>query len=366
MGIALDTAPTHIMDKYRIDAHKLIYHPERVSDWLKTKNIYPIYAEISPSGACNHRCTYCALDFMGYKPRFLDTKMLKIRLKELAGLGLKSAMFAGEGEPFLHPDMAEISVYANKCGIDTSFTTNAALMHPSSIDKILATTSWIKVSINGGTPETYAKIHRASPADFEKVFDNLAYAAMLKEKKGYACALGMQMVLLPENAHEAVKLAKKTRHTGMDYLVIKPYSQHPQSITDRYKKIRYADCEKLAGDLKKLNRPGFSVIFRSGAMQKWDEGGRPYNRCLALPFWSYIDAGGNVWGCSMFLANENFRYGNINEKTFRQIWEGERRRKSLEHVRKMDATTCRVNCRMDEINRYLWQLKNPMEHVNFI
>ena len=354
------------MDKYRIDDHKLIYHPERVSDWLKNKNVYPVYAEISPSGACNHRCTYCALDFMGYKPRLLNTGVLKARLGEMARLGLKSVMFAGEGEPFLHPDMAEISVHANKRGLDTSFTTNAALLLPRITDKILATTSWIKASVNGGTPESYAKVHRCAPADFGKVFDNLGYAAALKKRKGLACALGVQMVLLPENAAGAVKLAERARRAGLDYLVIKPYSQHPQSLTVKYKKTRYEGFEKLSARLEKFNGPGFSVIFRQNTMKKWDEGSRPYRRCLALPFWSYIDAGGNVWGCSMFLGKEKFRYGNINESSFRRIWEGEKRRKSLAYVRGMDAGTCRVNCRMDEINRYLWQLKNPVEHVNFI
>lgn len=354
------------MDKYRIDSHKLIYHPRRVADWLEKKNVYPVYAEISPSGACNHRCVYCALDFMEYKPRFLDTAMLKARLKEMAGLGLKSAMFAGEGEPFLHPDMAAISVHANRCGIDTSFTTNAVLMKPPVIDRILPTTSWIKVSINGGTPVTYGRIHRCSPADFRKVFANLAYAAELKKKKGYKCALGMQLVLLPENAHEAADLARKARDAGMDYLVVKPYSQHPQSVTERYRNIRYSDYEKLSGELEKLNGPGFSVIFRLDTMRKWDAAGRPYTRCLALPFWTYMDAGGSVWGCSMFLKDDRFLYGNISEASFRRIWNGEKRRRSLKFVEKMDATRCRVNCRMDEINRYLWQLKNPVEHVNFI
>lgn len=354
------------MDKYRIDSHKLIYHPKRAADWLAGKNIYPIYAEISPSGACNHRCVYCALDFMEYKPRFLDTKVLKARLKEMGKLGLKSAMFAGEGEPFLHPDMAEISVWANKCGIDTSFTTNAALMKPAIIDKILPTTSWIKVSINGGTPGTYGRIHRCNPGDFARVFANLGYAAELKKKRGYKCALGMQMVLLPENAPEAADLARKARDAGMDYLVVKPYSQHPQSVTDKYSKIHYADYERLGEELRKLNGPGFSVVFRLNTMQKWDEAHKPYNRCLALPFWSYIDAGGNVWGCSMFLNDERFRYGNINKSTFKAIWEGKKRKESLKYVSCMDAGKCRVNCRMDEVNRYLWELKNPGEHANFI
>ena len=65
------------MDKYRIDNHKLVYHVSRVNDWDKGQIIYPIYMEISPAGACNHRCTYCGLDFMKYEPRYLETELLK-------------------------------------------------------------------------------------------------------------------------------------------------------------------------------------------------------------------------------------------------------------------------------------------------
>ena len=67
-------------DEFRIDSHKLIFHPRRGNAWLAGDQIYPLYAEISPSGACNHRCTFCALDYMEYKPRFLDTMVLKERL----------------------------------------------------------------------------------------------------------------------------------------------------------------------------------------------------------------------------------------------------------------------------------------------
>ena len=352
---------------YGIDKHKLIFHPERVAEWRAGKDVFPIYAEISPSGACNHRCVYCALDFMEYKPRFLDADMLKKRLTEMGKLGLKSVMFAGEGEPFLHPRMAEITEHCVKVGVDAAFTTNAVLMRPQIADWVVPVSSWIKASFNGGTPETYAKIHRTKPADFDIALGNLAYAVKLKRRKGYKCAIGMQMVLLPENADEAVTLAKKAKAIGVDYLVIKPYSQHPLSLTRKYAEIKYSDCENLAAKLEKLNSSEFSVIFRSNAMKKWDDAVKPYNRCLALPFWTYIDAGGDVWGCSMFLGKKEFLYGNINKKTFAEIWKGAERRKSLAYVaKKLDARRCRLNCRMDEINRYLWNLQNPPEHVNFI
>lgn len=356
-----------MQDKYRIDSHKLIYHVDRVSDWLRGENVYPVYAEMSPSGACNHRCTYCGLDFMEYKARFLEAPVLKERLSEMGALGLKSVMYAGEGEPFLHKHMADIILHTKASGIDAAITTNGVLLRPEMADRILGHVTWIKVSINGATPETYAKIHRTSPGDFDRVISNMAYAARLKRDGGLACTLGMQLLLLPENRHEAALLAQTAKDIGLDYLVIKPYSQHPRSKTRLYEDISYSDCLQIANELKEIGDERFGVIFRIHTMRKWDEGRKSYDRCLALPFWTYIDAGGNVWGCSVFLGEEGFLYGNIYENTFKEIWEGQRRRESLRMVEnELDASACRINCRMDEINRYLWELKHPPEHVNFI
>lgn len=355
------------MDKFRIDSHKLIYHIPRVNDWLEGKNIYPLYMEVSPSGACNHRCLYCGLDFMEYKPIYLDTDTFKIRLTEMGTLGLKSIMYAGEGEPFLHKDMVEIVKHTRKSGIDVAITTNGVLLKKDIIDSVLPDIEWIKVSINGATKDTYAKIHRCKPDNFERVIENMSYAANLKKDKGYSCTLGMQLLLLPDNYHEVVALAKLACAIGMNYLVIKPYSQHPQSKTKKYSTIKYDQYEYLWDELKELENDDFSVIFRIRTMKKWDMADKLYHQCLALPFWSYIDAGGNVWGCSVYLGNKNFLYGNIYEQTFKEIWEGEKRFESLSWVQeKMDASKCRINCRMDEINKYLWELKSPPEHVNFI
>jgi len=344
-----------------------MYHVPRVNDWLEGKLTYPIYAEISPSGSCNHRCVYCALDFMEYEPRFLDTELLKQRLSEMAALGLKSVMYAGEGEPLLHKDIGDIILHTKKVGIDVAVTTNGVLLNESLVDKTLESITWIKVSISGATKETYAKIHRTSSNDFERVLKNMRYAVQVRNDNGYLTVLGMQLLLLPENWNEAVPLAQKAKDIGVDYLVVKPYSQHPLSKTNVYKNIGYRDYFHLSDKLEELNDKNFSVIFRKQTMKKWDDDHRKYKHCLALPFWSYIDAGGNVWGCSCYLGDERFYYGNIYKNTFAEIWGGKQRKKSLDWVdTKLDTSQCRVNCRMDKINMYLWELKHPPEHVNFI
>lgn len=355
------------MDAYRIDSHKLMYHVSRVGAWMGGRDVFPIYMEVSPSGACNHRCTFCALDFLEYQHRLLDAAILKERLTEMGRLGLKAIMYAGEGEPLLYPEIATILEHTADSGIDAALTTNGVLLSGERAERILPVAEWIKVSINAGTARTYAAIHRTKERDFETVLDNVAAAAALKRSRGYRCTLGMQMVLLPENRGEAEALARTARDAGADYLVIKPYSQHPSSRTIQYQDVRYEEDSALAERLSEMNTESFQVIFRIRAAKKWDASSRPYKRCLALPFWSYLDAGGSVWGCSVYLGDERFLYGNINENTFQEIWEGPRRRESLRFVaEELDASRCRVNCRMDEINRYLLELKVPPAHVNFI
>ncbi len=39
------------MDKWRIDSHKLNSRPGRVAEWLREGDVYPIYVEVSPTGA---------------------------------------------------------------------------------------------------------------------------------------------------------------------------------------------------------------------------------------------------------------------------------------------------------------------------
>ena len=365
-------------DPYHIDGHKLTYHPKRVSqlldvenDWEKAKEIYPIYIEISPVGACNHRCTFCAVDYIGYKTRSLDVQMLRKRLPEMGELGIKSVMYAGEGEPMIHKDIEEIVQITKNSGIDVSFTTNGTIMKESFVEQSLQQISWIKVSMNAGEASTYSKIHQTGEQDFNKVVQNVQKATRFKRDHGLSLSIGVQSLLLPENKDEMEQLTRLCRDDmGVDYLVIKPYSQHKFSETHLYENVDYSRFLELGEQLEKWNTKDFNVVFRSHTMKKHIEPEESrYSKCNATPFvWAYIMADGSLYGCSAYLLDKRFEYGNLNELSFQKIWQGPHREANFEYILKeLDISECRKNCRMDEVNRYLYRLKEePVQHVNFI
>ena len=332
------------MDKYKIDGQKLSFHPARVLEWQRGEQIYPIYVEISPSGACNHRCIFCALDFMGYKQNFIETKRLKTIISAMSTLGVKSIMFGGEGEPLIHPDIVEIIRHTKEVGIDVALTTNGVLLTEEVAEEILPYLSWIKISLDAGTSSTYSKIHRTKAEDYFTVMRNIVIANGIKAIERYRCAIGVQAIMIEENESELELFVKKAKAMGIDYTVLKRYSQHGSSKNT---------CSSIISNRKyqDLSTDKFSVIVRDGKQQN-------YTICRALPFWSYISSNGDVWGCSAHIGNKKFLYGNIYSQCIDDIWWDKE-----ENI--PDVSTCRPYCRMNKCNEYLEDLVDG-KHNNFI
>lgn len=351
-------------DQIRMDSHKLIYHPQRVAAWLNGENIYPIELEIGLTNACNHRCIFCAVDYTGYQPDMLDTGMLKTRIAEFAQKGVKSIIYAGEGEPLLHKGAAELINCTKQHGIDAALSTNGVLLTREISEECLASLAWVRFSTAAVTDRTYEGIHQCRKGDLQIVLRNMQEAVRVKRDQKAATTIGVQMLLLEENQKEAVRMARELRKIGVDYFTVKPYSQHPQS--GKSLRVDYKEMLDLERELQELQTEQFKVYFRSHAMQKL-QCKRAYTQCYALPFMVYVDAKGNLWPCIVFMGKEEWSYGNLYKETFEEVWNGKRRQELMQVFAGLDLEkNCRELCRLDEMNRYLSELKHPQPHVNFI
>jgi len=365
-------------DKYSIDSHKLMYHPKRVAEfldgsdyWETARNIFPIYVELSPMGTCNHRCVFCAYDYIGYEPQMMDGDALVTLMRQMGEVGVKSVHLAGEGEPLLHKQIVEAINAGHQAGLDFGITTNGTLINDRFIQEALSQVTWMKVSMNAGTLATYAQIHRCKPDDFQKVIKNLKRSVEYKRQHGLAATIGAQAILLPENAAEMEILAKICRYEiGLDYLVIKPYSQHFSSNTRLYDNIDYNDYLYLEEQLSGYTTDDFQLIFRSKTMLKYAQPiVERYSTCYSTPFFqAHIMTSGELYSCPSYLQDDRFSLGNVFETSFKEVWQSQKRKTNIDYVRNgLDIAECRHNCHMDAINEYLFKLKeNRVPHVNFI
>ena len=357
------------MEDYRIDSHKLIFHPEKVTDWLNDKIIYPINAEVGIAGACNHRCIFCSVDYMGYKPDFLTKEIVHERFYEMHEKGLKSVLFAGNGEPLLNKEAADIINDTKRIGIDTALSTNGVLFTEELASECMDAISWIRFSTSAGTENTYKKIHQGNDGDLDKVFTNIDNAVRMKRKNNLKTVLGVQIVMIPENIDEVVLLAKKVKELGVDQFSVKSFGWQPLSTSKLKQEVDrtsyYENREDIIRELEELNDDKFRAVYRLNRINKPKEG-KNYTECYAMPFHTNIDANGDVWPCCILIGVEGMCFGNIYESKFEALWLGDQRKQVMQRLKELKLAECTPECRLDDMNRYLHELKHPNAHVNFI
>jgi len=357
------------MDRYALDGHKLYWHLDRLTEWQKQGTISPIYVEISPVSFCNHHCVFCGLDFARDTPHQLDTSTICTRLGEMASLGVKSIMLAGEGEPLLHPGLAEMAKTAKTAGMDVSITTNGAASTLEKWEELLPSLSWLRFSMDAATPERYSLVHGVPPLTLEGTLASLDAALAAKSAANLPVTIGVQFLLIQENLDEVEEAVKLYSRLGVDYLSFKPYSEHPQM---RHKSgFTYTDAiiSRIEGIIQRYRgKTATELIFRKTATSRYADGVNSFTCCRALPFWGYISAEGDFHTCSVFLNDERFKVGNIYRETMEAVFFGKKRLDSIRFGEKglTVGHECRLNCRMARINEFLEFLETKPEHVNFI
>lgn len=335
---------------------------------------------------------------LGYPNRALDTELLITRLKEMRqqkeedpdGLGIKAIQYAGEGEPTLHKDLARIFSETRKAGIDIGMLTNGTGLTEKLANQIIPLVNgYIQVSINAGTPESYAKIHRTPTSNhWELIWRNLEKAVSIKHKLDIKdCDIGANMtvlvqettdhqrgnMLVPANWQEMELLVQRAKNCGLDYVSFKPYSQHlySQETAKLYGGMSYKELmdeivaigEEL---MTKYHSDDFEVVFRFSRFQEYEKDDRGYCTCRATPtLWSYIQSDGAWISCSAYWTDPRFILGNIHTQTIREIWYGQQRREHLKFVlNDLNISECRKTCHPDKENQYLHQV-NQMSDSEF-
>lgn len=355
------------MKNYIFDGHKLNYHIDRVHGFLASGDCFPLYMEISPVGSCNHRCLFCAYDYIGHPNRRLETGKFLQFIDEISECGIRSLLYAGEGEPLLHPEIDKFIVHSKSRNIDVGMFTNGNLLKKELAEKILPSLTFIRFSFNGGTRENYSAIHQVKPEIFDTVVENIRTSVRLREEGNLTVDIGAQFVLMPENRDFLVDAIKVLKDAGIDYFAIKPFVQQSSSQSYQMKdQFSIEDIKDLLDKAESFSDDRFRVIARRDSFAGY--GKRGYRHCYGTSFISVLNSAGDVATCLPYWEREEFIFGNIYHNSFKDIWLGERRKKIKGFLEKeLNVQKCPPNCRPNAINEYLFEIKNPsVRHLNFV
>lgn len=345
-----------------LDGTKLLYHLDRVIPWLRGEKIFPVFVELSPVGACNQRCVFCAYEYLKRRPCLFDTKRTLGLLDELAGAGVKSVFFSGEGEPLLHKDICRMIRHARGKGMDVALNTNGVLLTSGVAGDILDCLSWMRLSINAGTEASYRRIHGARAGDFGLLMRNLEQAVRIKKRNKSDVSIGVQLVYIRQPFEEIIGLARRLKSIGLDYFAVKQFNKHPLSRFNV--DIGVDDIERLK-EIEKIGDDSFRVAVRESFDA--DRQKRHYRNCFGFDFFAEVKCDGGVYPCGPLLGLKEYCYGNISRRSFKDVWLSGKRGSVVKKIfRSVNVDACMPNCRLHNINEFLWKLKDVPEHVNFI
>tara|TARA_Y100000310_G_scaffold298333_1_gene332193 strand:+ start:5430 stop:6488 length:1059 start_codon:yes stop_codon:yes gene_type:complete len=105
-----------------------------------------ISTHISPEGACNLKCPYCAVTHRTTHDR-IELDVIKDYVNKLIPRGLKAVILTGGGEPTAYKYFNDLVRWLHWQGLSVALITNGTLTHK--VDPVVwKMFSWIRVSIN--------------------------------------------------------------------------------------------------------------------------------------------------------------------------------------------------------------------------
>ena len=385
----IDSKEKKVNDKWNMDSHKLFWHLDRVKAWQKGERIAPLHIDMGISSGCNMACTFCYgviqnRDGFGTNSKKIfhtPVESVKQTFKDAKEIGVRSIALIGEGENTLHPNFYEIISYGKEINLDLSLATNGIRIDQKKLDIILNSLKWIRFNISAGTKETFQKIHRVNQMD--RVLGNAKALAKRKKEINSKCVIGFQMVVTKENMNDIVPLSKLGKECGVDYFVVKPCSDTFDSRLDS-PKGEYIEALDIFKEAEQFSTAEYTVNI------KWKKvlngGWKDYDSCHGTQFILGLSGRGDVFPCGHWFQErrDEFLMGNINQKSFKEIWESERYWEVQEKIRKEVNVNkhCESNCRQHYINRFLFHegksdinkikdeysdhISRTPDHINFI
>ena len=369
------------MSELILDGSKILWHQERLEQWKKGERIVPITIDMALTQACQYNCVFCYANMQRNKPHKITFEIMKNFLDDCAEVGVKAISLVSDGESTANPIYEDVIVYGKEVGLDMAIATHGNTLTEEVLRKILPALTYSRFNFSAGTPQRYSEIMGVPVEKYYETCENIKMAMKIKKELNLDVTIGMQMVLMPQDADEIIPLAKLGKELRPDYLVIKHCSDDEEGTLG----VDYDKYDDLVDLLKEAESYSDDEYLVKAKWSKiLSKGKRNYSRCHGTPFHLQMSGTGLIAPCGSFFNEKYKEYhiANITEPgvRFKDILNSKRYWEVMDFLAsdKFDACSmCETLCLQDKTSEVLdaykkgqHTLKRPSgdlpQHLNFI
>jgi len=278
---------------------------------------------------CNLDCIHCGSE--GNYGGELSTEEIKSIIDQLSSFGVEHFQITG-GEPTLRTDFIDISTYAGKRGLKTSFASNGYSIDEDKAKSISkADVSLIQISIDG-TEGIHNSI-RKNPESFERAIN-----AINLLKKHTNAKITASTIVMPQNIKslpELKSILKSLKISFWNIGTVMPVgkAKNNQSLFLSGEQFRYLlqfiiDSRK---DIRVELGENYPYLLRYDASVR-----KSPKFCPVGILYCCIGTDGHVRGCPDQPDTSFYREGDLKTETFEDIWRARFQRYRTRQIIKED------------------------------
>jgi radical SAM protein with 4Fe4S-binding SPASM domain len=289
-----------------------------------------------------NRCTMGCISCWNYSP-LLDNppsgewKSVQMDIERFSELtifmkqaGVRKVGIGGNGDPFMHPQIVEILKLSKSTGAFVSVSTKGAYFQQATLQSLVEMNlDELVISLFAASKPVFSAMHpKTSPQVFDRIVDSLRHLARLRTGQFPKPFLVLLFVVCKYNYQEIDSFVDLAREVGADMITFKRVAVVPNT---RGLLLDGNDFEILKEKLtaveeksKKYGIPTNMDEFRITTLSGLRDGVYSKNLYQKIPCcvgftYSRIEVDGNVAPCCGCLE---WSMGNLNEKHFKEIWQG--------------------------------------------
>ncbi len=263
----------------------------------------PLVVHVDTCNVCNFRCKFCTtgdhelLKKYNRPKGYMTYELFCKIIDDLAAFDdkVKQLIFHKNGEPLLHPRIADMLRYAKEKDVAQRmvFVTNGSLLTPKLSRQIMAVgPHYVQISLEAVSNEGYEEVSRVK-VDYDKIVGNVAY--------------------LFAHLHPDTHLNVKIMDTGLS-------EEEKQKFHDDFGKISTTHGIEHPISYTQPEVKDTSLGLKKGTTHDHYES--TYKEVCTLPFYTMnINFNGKVSACS-FDWRHGLIMGDVNRESLRSIWEG--------------------------------------------